>query len=121
VLESSYDEGLAKMEEALELSGGQALILADLGWAYAVSGRRDKAREVLERLKTRAKSEYIKPYCFARVYSGLGENDKAFEWLNRAYEEHDVALFTIMTDETLENVRSDPRYPQLLKKMKLTE
>jgi TolB-like protein/tetratricopeptide (TPR) repeat protein len=121
VIEGQHDKGLAEMERALELSGNQTLILADLGWAYAVSGRRAKALEVLEALKAKTKDGYVGPHCFARVYSGLSEIDLAFEWLDRAFEEHDVALFTILTDETLEGIRSDPRYPQLLKKMGLTE
>jgi hypothetical protein len=62
---------------------------------------------------------YVDAYNIGEVYAGLGEKEKAFEWLGRAYEEHAGQLICIKVDPFLKNLRSDPRYKELLKKMKL--
>ena len=119
LLDSKYDVGLEEIKEALELSGNNPMILAGLGWGYAVSGRLDEAQKVLVELKKRSEQEYIRPCYFAKIYSGLGEKDLAFKWLDKAYEEHDISLATILVDETLDNLRSDPRFTIILQKLKL--
>jgi hypothetical protein len=94
-------------------------MLGGLGWGYAVAGRRAEAQKVLEELKKRSEGEYIRPYYFAQIYSGLGEKDLAFKWLVKAYEQSDISLATILVDETLDNLRSDSRFNLILQKMKL--
>jgi hypothetical protein len=49
----------------------------------------------------------------------LGEHELAFEWLDKAYREHDSSLASVMTDESLAGLHQDPRFDELLKKMKL--
>jgi len=119
ILDSRSDKGITEIQKALDLSHNNVVILAGLGWGYAVSGRKKEALKVLEELNKRAKQEYIRPFLFAKIYSALGEKDQAFEWLNKAYYDHDVSLVMILTDESIENLRSDPRYARLLKKMGL--
>jgi hypothetical protein len=62
---------------------------------------------------------YVDAYLIGAVYAGLGEKDKAFEWLTKAYEEHAGQLVCIRVDPWIKNLRSDPRYKELLKKMGL--
>jgi serine/threonine protein kinase len=119
VLQGRYEEGLASIQRALFLSGNNAIILAGLGWSNAVAGRRDEAIRVLDELHERSRSEYIGPLLSAKIYSALGENDLAFEWLERAYEEHDSSLVAILNDESFKSLDQDPRFDELLKKMKL--
>lgn len=119
LLDSKYDVGLAEMKKALDMSGNNPMILGGLGWGYAVAGRRAEAQKVLEELKKRSEGEYIRPYYFAQIYSGLGEKDLAFKWLVKAYEQSDISLATILVDETLNNLRSDSRFNLILQKMKL--
>jgi hypothetical protein len=88
-------------------------------WAYGVAGRDEEAYGIIETLKTRANKENIRPYVFAKIYSGLGERDLAFEWLDKAYDEHDIWLFAVYSDETMNNIRSDPRFDKLLRKMRI--
>ncbi len=119
LLDSKYDVGLAEIKKALEMSGNNPMILGGLGWGYAVAGRRAEAQKVLEELKKRSEGEYIRPYYFAQIYSGLGEKDLAFKWLVKAYEQSDISLTTILVDETLDNLHSDSRFNLILQKMKL--
>jgi serine/threonine protein kinase/Tfp pilus assembly protein PilF len=119
LLDSKYDVGLAEIKKALEMSGNNPMILGGLGWGYAVAGQRAEAQKVLEELKKRSEGEYIRPYYFAQIYSGLGEKDLAFKWLVKAYEQSDISLATILVDETLDNLHSDSRFNLILQKMKL--
>ncbi len=119
LLDSKYDVGLAEIKKALDMSGNNPMILGVLGWGYAVAGQRAEAQKVLEELKKRSEGEYIRPYYFAQIYSGLGEKDLAFKWLVKAYEQSDISLATILVDETLDNLRSDSRFNLILQKMKL--
>src|SRR6185503_1344450 len=80
-------EGLAALERAVVLSPGGTLFLGQLGQAYAMAGRPDQAREVLGRLQELARERYVSPYHFAYVYAGLGEQEAAIDWLERAYQE----------------------------------
>jgi hypothetical protein len=61
--------------------------------------------------------KYFDGYNIVYIYAGLGEKDKAFEWLNRGYEERACCLILLKTDQMLKSLRSDPRYNELLKKM----
>jgi serine/threonine-protein kinase len=119
ILESKYDEGLAEHEKSVSLSNRHPWTLAGLGWAYARAGNKEKAFKVIAELESRKKTEYIRPYYFAKIYAGMGEKDKAFGWLDQAFEEHDMSLVHILSDETMSNLRSDPRFTTLVKKMNL--
>jgi serine/threonine protein kinase/Tfp pilus assembly protein PilF len=119
VLEAYYEEGLSNIKKAYELSEGQTAILTGLGWSYAVSGQNDKAQKILDDLMKRAKKEYIPPFYFAKIHNGLGNKERALDWLDKAYEEHDISLVPIKTDETFDNLRSEPRFIALLEKMSI--
>ncbi len=84
-----------------------------------MAGQKKEAQKVLEELKKRSEGEYIRPYYFAQIYSGLGEKELAFQWLVKAFEQSDISLATILVDETLDNLRSDNRFNLILKKMEL--
>jgi TolB-like protein/Tfp pilus assembly protein PilF len=119
VLQGRYEEGLSKIRIALSDSGNNAVILAGLGWSSAMAGKRNEAMRVLEELRERSTREYIGPVLSAKIYCALGENDLAFEWLERAYKEYDSSLVAILTDESLRGLHQDPRFDDLLKKMNL--
>ncbi len=117
-----YGEAIAQADRVISVwpTLEDAQILCFLGWVYAVSGRQEKARNVLNRMLDLRARRYVDAYNIGEVYAGLGEKEKAFEWLGRAYEEHAGQLICIKVDPFLKNLRSDPRYKELLKKMKLT-
>ena len=67
------------------------------------------------------KSSYVSAYGIAELYADLGDKDHAFEWLNTAYQEHDFGLPDIRTDFTMDSLRSDPRYAELIRKIGLPQ
>jgi len=119
ILKSEFDEGVGIIQKAVDMSNDNNMILAGLGWAYGVAGRAEEAYKIIDIFRAKAEREYIRPFFLAKIYSGLGENDLAFEWLDKAYDEHDTSLFAVLSDETMNNIRSDPRFNELLKKMRL--
>jgi TolB-like protein/Tfp pilus assembly protein PilF len=119
LLESNYEKGIEEIERALTYSNNFPPILSALGWAYANFGEKGKAQKVIKELKLKTKKEYISPYLFAKIYSELNKIDEAFKYLDEAYNQHDIALIHILTDEAIDNLRTDPRYIELIKKMDL--
>jgi serine/threonine-protein kinase len=90
-----------------------------LAIAYARAGRLDDARRVLAELIERAKTQYVAADGIASIYVALGENDDAFRWLDRAVEEHSAPLEGIGHRITFRPLQSDPRFAELLRRIKL--
>ncbi|MGA9997264.1 MAG: protein kinase, partial [Pyrinomonadaceae bacterium] len=116
---SRYDEAIAALNRSLEFMTGSVIPLWMLGYTLAVAGRRSEAQEVLERLERISKETYISPYYFALISVGLGEHDKAFEWLEKAYENRDEWLIWLGTEPKLDALRRDPRFAELLSRIGL--
>jgi serine/threonine-protein kinase len=114
------DEGLAELEQAVRLVPGNTLYLAQLGEAYGLVGRPEKAREVLERLEQRAKAGYVSPYHLAYVYTGLGEADRALDLLEQAYRERAGSVYGIKGSFLFTSLRQHPRFKALLRTMNLS-
>jgi len=114
-------EAIAQADKVLSAwpAAEDVMILSFLGWAYAVSGGQEKARNLLNRMLDLRTRRYVDAYLIGDVYAGLGEKDKAFEWLNKAYEEHSGQVIFIKADTWIKNLRSDPRYEAILKKIGL--
>jgi serine/threonine-protein kinase len=93
--------------------------LAGLGETYGCWGKKQKAREILAQLDKLATTEYVPAISRVRVYAGLGDWERAFDWLDRAYKEHNVGLAVPGVDPRYEHVRSDPRLRRLLKRVGL--
>jgi tetratricopeptide (TPR) repeat protein len=117
IQKSMFKEAVAEFERALMISPADAYALGGLGQAYAAAGRRPEAQKVLDRLNELSKKKYVAPWTNAAIYSGLGEKDKAFEWLEKVYEERSVV--NIRTDPIFDPLRSDPRFADLLRRMNL--
>jgi tetratricopeptide (TPR) repeat protein len=90
----------------------------EVGYVYAVLGKRAEARKILEGFKNVAKTRYVDAYKVALVYAGLGEKDQALEWLQRAYQERTGSMWMIKMYATWDPMRSDPRFQDLLRRMK---
>ncbi len=118
---SMYKEGLAEFEKALAIFPGETTTLSGLGYAYAVAGRKAEAQKVLDQLNELSKRKYVSAVSKVVVYVGLGENDKAFEWLEKAYEDRSLGgpLSSIKVDPFFDPLRSDPRFQDLLRRMNL--
>jgi len=108
-----YKSAIEECRKA-RLLGGSRNVLSGLGYAYAMAGDKDRAHQILKELKGLLRTTYAPPYAFATVYAGLGEKDAAFEWLDRAYREHDAGLIWMKWDPQLDSLRSDSQFQNLL-------
>jgi DNA-binding SARP family transcriptional activator len=115
-----YEEAIAEFQKAVALSGGSPQAVVLLGHAYAVSGRRKEALKVLDELRELSEQRYVSSYRVAAIHLGLGETERAFEWLERAVEEHDAWLVWLKVDPVLDALRPDPRFADLLRRVGLT-
>jgi tetratricopeptide (TPR) repeat protein len=115
-----YPEAIAALEKA-RLADVSTSSLGYLGNVYAASGKKAEALRVLEELKALSKQRYVSPYSIACVYAGLNDKDQAFEWLEHAYEERSFSMQLLKFDTVLDNLHSDPRFKELLKRMNLPE
>jgi serine/threonine-protein kinase len=113
------EQGLAELEKAVSLSGGDTLWLAQLGQAYGMVGNVARAREVLHHLEERSRQRFVSPYHMAFVYTGLGEQDNAIDWLERAYQGRSGPVYTVKGSFLFRGLHSHPRFTALLKKMNL--
>ena len=121
LLNGRPEEGVASLQKALELSPDSTLYLGQLGQAYARVGRTAEARKVLRQLEELSKQRYVSPYHMAYVHTGLGDADRAMDWLERAYEERAGAVFGIKGSFLFTSLRGHPRFQALLRKMNLAD
>jgi tetratricopeptide (TPR) repeat protein len=114
-----FDDAIANYQLAVKTSGGSALMLAGLGHAYAVAGRRRDAEATLQQLHALSAQRYISPFLIATVYVGLGDNTKALSWLEKAYTERDTLLVLLKVDSRLDPLHAEPRFQELLRRVGL--
>lgn len=113
-------EAIAEYQQAIELSKGDLDSLASLAHAYAVAGRRHEAEKILHDLEQKVRDGKASPYLPATIYAGLGAKDKAFKLLEKAYQEKSLDVAWIFKpDLRTENLRSDPRFSDLLRRVGL--
>lgn len=115
-----YDEAIEEVRTAVRLSKDSTMSLAVLGHAYASAGRSREARNVLARLLKRGRTQYVPSYWIALIHVGLGDRDRAFDWLERANRERSAWLAWIKVEPRFDRLRSDPRFSRLLRRVKLS-
>lgn len=115
-----YREALAELEKARGPLGDGAEVLSLIGYTYAVAGRQVEAQKVLQELQAQSNQRYVSPYHVAMVYAGLGEQDKAFERLEKAYEDREGRMTILKVAPEFDSLRSDPRYADLMRRIGLT-
>lgn len=114
-----YTEAISVGERWLQTDPANQFALRGAGIAYAKAGRRDKAEEMIRRLRDLAKVQYVPTGRYAAVYAALGDKDMAFEELTTAFEERDWELFRVNVDPYWVPLRDDPRFAALVKKLNL--
>ena len=114
-----HEEAIASIKKAVEVSEGGRFFLAVLSVTYSLADRKAEAREVLGSLLERSKEEFVDPFLISLIYEGLGERDTAFDYLETAYQQHSCVLCQLTTVPHLRDVRTDPRYIDLVKRLKL--
>jgi len=118
-----YAEAIQEWKAAAQFEGDKAY----MEWTAAVEagfrsgGWTEAERNGLEisLAQRKEKSMYTSPYGIAGAYAILGDKDHAFEWLNTAYQEHDIGLIALRTDYAMDSLRSDPRYAEMVRRIGL--
>lgn len=113
------ERAIAQFRRAVELSQREPRSLGLLGYAYGVSEQTSKALSVLDELSALSDQRYVEPIAFARVYVGLDDKEKAFDWLDRALRERSSELCHLGAWPMYRTLRSDPRFGALLKQLGL--
>jgi DNA-binding winged helix-turn-helix (wHTH) protein/TolB-like protein/Tfp pilus assembly protein PilF len=120
VQKGMFTEAIAEFNQTKDLLKDSPPSLEGLGYAYARSGQRNEALGILNQLQERAdKGEYVVPIGIAWIYIGLGANDEAFLWLEKAFAEKSDLMREIKTNPIYDPLRSDPRFTDLLRRMNL--
>jgi len=114
-----YAQAVAELEKLRPSAAIPVIYTGYVGYAYAMSGQRAKARRVLADLEERSKREYVCPTALVLICIGLGDKDQAFAWLDRAYAERDIWFLHLKSLQLFDSLRSDPRFTRLLKQMHL--
>jgi serine/threonine protein kinase/Tfp pilus assembly protein PilF len=94
-------------------------VLAALGRAHALSGNRSDALEAIAQMKEWSHDRYVSPHSVALVYAGLGENDQAFEWLEKALVVRSEHLGWLKVDPRMDPLRADPRFDAIVRRVGL--
>jgi len=108
------DLALDALVSAARLSRGNSKAIALRAYVLAKAGKTEAARELLGTLETTAADRYVPPYAMALAHAGLGEKDLALQFLERAYEAHDVHLAFLTYDPKWDGFRGDRRFVDLL-------
>ncbi len=114
---SMHEPAIAAFRKAVQLSRGASLFVALLGNAYAASGHPDEAQTILKQLHELAKHQYVAPYAVGRIYAALSKKDEAFRWLETAYGARDPLMVCLKTDPGVDDLRTDPRFQDLMRRM----
>ena len=120
-LHGDYELAIAEFQEAVRLSAGAPLQLALLARAYGCAGQHENGHRALAALHQLANQSYVMPYWVALAYTGLNEKDEAFRWLNEGYTNHGAWMPYVAVDPRWDNLRSDRRFDDLLRRMNFPE
>ncbi len=113
-------EAISALEKSVDLSDRAGVKLADLGYAYGVTGKRTEAIAIVKELEEKYAKKEANPQNIVAVYAGLGDKDKAFEWLEKSFQTKGDLTY-IRWAIPYESLRDDPRFKDLLKRMGLPE
>ena len=115
-----YPEAIAETRRSLELNNGSAG-KGYLGLWLAKSGKRDEALKLLDELKQESARGYVQNYNFALIYMGLGNKEEALNYLEKHMSAHAETANQYAVAPELDDLRSEPRFKAMLKRMKLPE
>jgi Flp pilus assembly protein TadD len=112
-----FAEAIAEMQQAQISAGDSNEDAAHLAHTYALAGKTEEAKQILNNLIALSKREYVSAHDIATIYVALGDTDVAFKWLEQAYEEHSYRLAWSKVDPKLDRLREDSRFIDLLRRI----
>jgi TolB-like protein/DNA-binding winged helix-turn-helix (wHTH) protein/Tfp pilus assembly protein PilF len=111
-------QAIPEYQKAVALSQGDSDTIAALAHAYATINKKAQAQKILDAWLRQSETSYVSPYMIATVYAGLGGKDKAFDYLEKAYEERSSDLpYFLRADLRVDSLRLDPRFQDLMRRM----
>jgi Tfp pilus assembly protein PilF len=116
-----WGEAIESFKKAIAIEPVIAEPLIGLGRAYAASGKKDEAQKVLAELNDHSKHPYVSNYLLAELYAGMGDNEKAFAALEKAFEQRSWYMTHLKLDPELEPLHSDPRFADLVRRVGLPD
>ena len=115
-------EAISEYQKAVELSAGDQDSTAALVHAFAAIGRRAEAEKILHDFERKSKSAHVSPYLMATMFASLGYKDRAFDFLEKAYQERSLDMtWGLKADLRIDNLRSDPRFQDLARRVGLPQ
>jgi Tfp pilus assembly protein PilF len=114
-----YKEALNEFDFIRKQSNDSPALLGLYGHALAIAGDKAGAQQMLAKLEQASRTRYVPALYFAAVYTGLGDKDHTFQWLEKAFKEQDDRLVYLGVDPMADPLRSDPRFQQLMKRLGL--
>jgi tetratricopeptide (TPR) repeat protein len=117
IVNGKYDEAISVSRQAPPDTFSRVMSGVVIAHAYAMQGKRSEVEQQISLLRELARTHYVRPYYLASIYATLGDKDKAFIELERAFGERDCFLGRVSTDLFMDPLRDDPRFRDLLKRM----
>ena len=111
-------KGMEELQQAMRLDDDPK-ILAAIGYAYGISGNSAEAERTLSHLEELSSQRVVSPYDYATIYAGLGDKEKALEFLQRCLEQRQWQLILLKVHPYWDTVRDDPRFVEMLQKVRL--
>jgi adenylate cyclase len=116
-----YPQAIAELQKAAAFSHDSPPMLGSLGRAFGLAGNKAAADKILAQMLEQSKKRYVSPFYVSVVYAGLHENEKAMDWLEKAYEDRSNAIIFLKVDPDFDGLRSNPRFQALLRRLALQE
>jgi tetratricopeptide (TPR) repeat protein len=114
-------DAISEYQKAIEMSDGDQGLTVALAHAYLAAGKKAEGENLLRDLERESKSAFVSPYMIATIYAGLGQKDRAFEFLEKAYLQRALDLtWFLKADPRIDSLRSDPRFQSLLHRVGLS-
>lgn len=116
-----YPQAIAELQKAAAFSHDSPPMLGSLGRAFGLAGNKAAADKILAQMLEQSRKRYVSPFYVSVVYAGLHENEKAMDWLEKAYEDRSNAIIFLKVDPDFDGLRSSPRFQALLRRLTLQE
>jgi serine/threonine-protein kinase len=113
LMQGRGDEAISEFQKARASAPGSPEFLAVLGESYGLTGQTEQARQCLKELQEMAKTRYVSSFAYANIYTGLGQMDLVFKWMETAVDERDSTVRGLKTYPLFDYVRRDPRFAAL--------
>lgn len=113
----SYAEAIRELQTAARLANHSTETLAALGTGYAMAGMTGEAHQIVEQLQASQSEHYVLPYNIAKIYAASCDQDRTFEWLERAYQEGNPDLIELNSEPVFDGLRDEPKFSELMRRI----